>query len=170
MAQRLAGASEFALADASADGALVLLCRRCPPLFSYTSSHSSSAYSPSAGWPEPDYLLFERSQNRSVRLATRVHVGSSHSPPAGVGVGQPLPGPSASSADVPEDENEEGSTTPAGAAAPTGRRALVRVAKLSASGRYLVCHAAQAYNIRTSCVHFPSRVNRRGNRKQQVVN
>ena len=149
MAQRLAGGSEYALVDASADGALVLLCRRCPPLSSYTSTNSHS-YS-SAGWPEPDYLLFDRSQNRCVLLATRVHVGSgsSHSPPAGVD--QPLPRPL--SADVPENE-EEGPTTSAGAAAHTGRRALVRVAKLSASGRYLVCRAPQAHSIRTSCVHF----------------
>lgn len=139
MSQRLAGASEYALADASADGSLVLLCRRCPPL----SSSSSFA---DADWPEPEYLLFARSENRSVRLTTRVHVGSSHSSPAGVGVDQPLPGPSASPTGVPENENEQRPTTPVavGAAAHTGRLALVRVAKLSASGRYLVCHAPNA--------------------------
>lgn len=120
--QRLPGAAEYALADASADGALVLLCRRC------TSSSSSNAHF-------PEYLLFERSHNRSVPLPRRLHIGgpqalvaTSTTPPAG-----------ANEADVEaevEAEAEVRRPTRTDAAA-----AGLRVAKLSASGRYLVRHS-----------------------------
>lgn len=118
--QRLPGAAEYALADASADGALVLLCRHC------TSSSSSNAHF-------PEYLLFERSHNRSVPLPRRLHIGGPHAlaatsttPPAGANEAD----------DEAEVEAEVRRPTRTDAAA-----AGLRAAKLSASGRYLVRHS-----------------------------